>query len=75
MKARIRVDGMIEAIHFGNGRGVSHGLAGHMQDRWWAWPIEGEGPRWVDHPDPDGMWARYIAARLQGIVQSSEYLS
>lgn len=69
-KARIRADGTLEAVLFDKG-GCSHRFE---NDEWWTWVFEGTGPKWIDHPDPDAAWARFIAQRLTGKIRDSAEL-
>lgn len=72
MRTLIHKDGSIEAVLFDNKTGVSHWLK-HKNERpeWWAWneATDNEFRGWREHPDPDGMWARYIAAKLADKIE------
>jgi hypothetical protein len=52
----------IEAIVFKK-VGISHRVS---DDEWWTWDpkYSRAEEEWTSHPDPDGCWARYVAARM-----------
>lgn len=71
LKAGIEVSLNVEALYFGETeKGFSFGVSYSIpRDEWWDW-IGGSvhGDRWVEHPDPEDLWARFCAARLQGKI-------